>query len=99
LAFGTPVEDPLLWKAQFEARGFEDVTLKIVKLPCNMWPRDKRMKLLGAWEMENLLTGLEGMVMRLFAKTLGWSTEETTVFLVDVKKDIKNRNRHAWWPL
>jgi len=96
--FGTPIDDPIRWKGWFEDRGFENVTEQIVKQPCNPWPKDKRMKLLGAWEMENLLSGLEGMVSRLFQKALGWSQEETTVFLIDVRKDIKNRNIHAYWP-
>jgi hypothetical protein len=86
------------WKGWFEDRGFEDVTQYIAKLPCNMWPKDKRMKLLGAWEMENMLSSLEGMVMRLFQKALGRSEEQVSVFLIDVRKDIKNRNIHAYWP-
>lgn len=56
------------------------------------------MKLLGAWEMENLLSNLDGLVMRLFQKALGWSPEEVSVFLVDVRKEIKNKNIHAYWP-
>ncbi|KAF8859227.1 S-adenosyl-L-methionine-dependent methyltransferase [Acephala macrosclerotiorum] len=96
--FGTPVDDPMRWKGWFEERGFEDVTQQIIKLPCNTWPKDKRMKLLGAWEMENLLSNLEGMVMRFFQKALGWTDQEVTVFLVDVRKDIKNRNIHGYWP-
>jgi hypothetical protein len=87
------------WKGLFEDRGFEEVTQTIVKLPCNMWPKEKRMKLLGAWEMENLLSSLEGLVMRLFQKALGWSAEEVSIFLIDVRKDIKDRNLHAYWPL
>ncbi|CZR67430.1 related to methyltransferase [Phialocephala subalpina] len=96
--YGTPIDDPTRWKGWFEDCGFEDVTQQIVKLPCNTWPKDKRMKLLGAWEMENLLSNLEGMVMRLFQRALGWTDQEVTVFLVDVRKDIKNRNIHAYWP-
>jgi hypothetical protein len=96
--FGTPVDDPTKWKAWFEDRGFEEVTQKVIKLPCNMWPKDTRMKLLGAWEMENLLGSLEGLTMRLFQKALGWSPEQVTLFLVGVRKEIRNRNYHAYWP-
>jgi hypothetical protein len=99
LLFGTPVDDPIRWKGWFEDRGFEEVTEHMIRLPCNTWPKDKRMKVLGAWEMENLLSSLERMVTRLFSKALGWNAEETSVFLVDVRKEIKNRNIHAWWPL
>lgn len=99
IQFGTPLDDPLRWKGWFEARGFEDVTVKVVKLPVNTWPKDPRMKVLGAWEMENLLSNLEGMTMRVFQKALGWTPEEVSVFLVGVRKEIRDRGIHAYWPL
>jgi hypothetical protein len=98
IIFGTPIDDPLRWKGWFEERGFVDVTVKVVKLPCNTWPKDPRMKVLGAWEMENLLSNLEGMTMRLFQKALGWTPEEVAVFLVGVRKEIRDRSIHAYWP-
>ena len=97
--FGTPIDDPLRWKGWFEDRGFEDVTQAVYKMPCNPWPKDQRLKLIGAFEMENLLYGLSGMVTRLFSKALKWSPEQVQVFLVDVRREIKNRNAHSYWPL
>jgi len=96
--FGTPIDDPFRWKKWFTERGFEDVTEVVYKLPVNPWPKDQRLKLVGAFEMENLLYGLGGMVTRLFSKALHWSPEQVQVFLVDVRKDIKNRNSHGYWP-
>lgn len=97
--FGTALDDPYRYKEWFEKRGFVDITVKTFKLPINTWPKDTRMKILGAWEMENLLTSLEVISMRVFQKALGWTEEEVCVFLVDVRKDVKNRNIHAYWPL
>ncbi|KEZ45805.1 hypothetical protein SAPIO_CDS1620 [Scedosporium apiospermum] len=96
--FGTPVDDPMRWKGWFEDRGFENVTERIFKLPCNPWPRDKRLKLVGAWEQHNLLNNLEGMLMRLFHKGLGWSEDEILLFSAMLRKDIKNLGFHAYWP-
>ena len=96
--FGTPVDDPVRWKGWLEERGFEDVTEVVYKIPCNPWPRDPRLKLVGAFEMENLLFGLSGMTARLFSKTLKWSPEQVEMFLIDVRREIKNRNVHAYWP-
>ena len=96
--FGTPIDDPTRWKGWFEERGFEEVTEIVYKMPTNPWPRDQRLKLIGAFEMENLLFGLSGMVTRLFSKALKWSPEQVQVFLVDVRKEIKNRNIHCYWP-
>lgn len=76
-----------------------NVTQETPKLPCNPWPRDPRMKLLGAWEMENLLGGVEGMVRRLFQKSLGWGEEEFQVFIATLRRDIRNTGYHTYWPL
>ena len=96
--FRTPITDPTRWKTWFEERGFENVTQVINKLPINPWPRDPRMKLLGAWEMENLLHGLPGMVTRLFQTAFGWSQEQVEVYLVDLRKSIKDLKQHTYWP-
>lgn len=96
--FGTPVDDPVRWKQWFEERGFEAVVQKVYKLPCNAWAKDKRLKVLGAWEQHNLLNNLEGMTMRLFQKGLGWTEDEILVFSALLRRDIRNLNYHAYWP-
>ena len=96
--FGAPIDDPFRWKGQLEAQGFEEVTEKVYKLPCNTWPKDERLKFLGAWEMHNLLTNLEGFCSRLYQKGLGWTDEEVQVFLPEVRKDIRDRSNHVYWP-
>ena len=35
--------------------------------------------------------------MALFTRILGWKKEEVDVFLVDVRKDMKNPKFHAYW--
>lgn len=57
------------------------------------------MRLIGAYEVEMFIMGLEGMSLRLFQKGLGWSPEQTNVFLVGVRKDIKNRRYHSYYSL
>jgi hypothetical protein len=69
------------------AAGFEDVTEKRLKMPSSPWPKDKRMKLIGAFEMHNLLRGLSGMSLRMFSKAYGWSQEQIELFLVKVRQD------------
>ena len=96
--FGASLTDPMKWKSWFEERGYQNVTQKVFKLPFNPWPKDPRMKLLGAWEMENLLSGLEAMVNRMFQKGLGWSDAEVAVFLAYLRKEVKNPQMHGYWP-
>lgn len=54
---------------------------------------------LGAWNLENVEVGLQGLSMMLFTHVLGWSATEVEVFLVDVRKDLKNRKIHAYMPV
>lgn len=97
--YGAPVDDPVRWKQQFQDCGFEEVTEEVFKMPCGPWARDERLRLIGAWEQHNLVNNLEGMVMRLFQKALGQSEEEITVYLTQLRKDIRNPKFHAYWPL
>lgn len=97
--FGTPVDDPMRWKTWFQERGFRRVTQEVYKMPCGPWARDKKLKLIGAWEQHNLLGNLEGMTMRLFQKGLGWSEEEVVVFSAMLRRDLRDVRMHAYWPL
>lgn len=96
--FGASLSDPMRWKGWFEDRGFCNVTQRVFKLPFNPWAADPRLKILGAWEMENLLGGLEAMVSRMFQKGLGWTRDEVTVFLEHLKREITNPGFHGYWP-
>ncbi|KND86924.1 hypothetical protein TOPH_08418 [Tolypocladium ophioglossoides CBS 100239] len=96
--FGTPVDDPLRWKGWMQERGFEDVVEEVFKLPTAPWAADKRLKLVGMWEQHQLLNNVDGMIMRLFHKALGWTEQEITVFGAMFRKDLRNLNMHAYYP-
>ncbi len=63
------------------------------------WPKDPKLKEIGIWTRENLLQGLEGFALALFTRVHGWSVEEVQLFLVDVRKDLKNSNIHWYVPM
>jgi hypothetical protein len=96
--YGTPLEDVASFKKWFEEAGFEAVIEKKYKIPTNPWPKDPRLRLIGAFEQQNFLTGIEGMSTRAL-KALGWSYEEIIVFLGAVKKEIKDKRQHPYYPL
>ncbi len=48
---------------------------------------------------ENIAPGLEGLSMAIFTRALGWTQQETEVFLVDVRKDLKDTRIHAYWQM
>jgi hypothetical protein len=53
----------------------------------------------GMWTEENFCGGLHGLSIALFTRALGWAPDETEVFLAGVRKDLRNRQIHAYWPM
>jgi hypothetical protein len=96
---GRSADSPIHYKAQMEAAGFVNVTETIYKWPSNRWPKDKKFKELGMWALENVEPGLEGLSMAIFTRALGWSKQETEVFLMGVRKDLKNTKIHCYWEI
>lgn len=98
-SMGTPLEACIHYAGYMRAAGFENVTEVRVKIPSVPWPKDKRMKLIGAYEMHNLVRGLSAMSLRMFSKAYGWTQEQTELFLVQVRKDTSNLRYHNYWDL
>ena len=79
--------------------GAINVTRIDFKWPQNAWPKDPELKELGRWHMINTLDGLQGFTMRSFTGILGMKPENVEVLLVQVRKDIRNRKIHSYWPM
>ncbi|CAK1354630.1 unnamed protein product [Cercospora beticola] len=90
---------PSKYKQWMINQGFEDVTELQFKWPVGIWPKDKWYKKLGSMTKVNFLAGLEGFTLRLWINILGWTREETLVFLSTVRKDIANPKIHSYWPM
>jgi hypothetical protein len=76
--------------------GFIDVVEKHFYWPPNIWPRDKKNKLIGVWAPQNMLDGIEGMSMALLTRGLKWSQAQVEVLLMGVRNDLKNCAVHAY---
>ncbi|KAF7557577.1 hypothetical protein G7Z17_g603 [Cylindrodendrum hubeiense] len=79
--------------------GFVDVVETHLKWPSNTWPKDKRLKEIGAWNNENMGSGLEAFTMAPLTRGYGMTADEVNLLLVDVRKDLNNRAVHAYWPV
>jgi len=79
--------------------GYTNVVEVVDKWPINSWPKDRKYKHVGAWVQQNMLDAVESLSLMIFTNVLGWSRAEVDVFLVDVRKDLKNRQIHAYWPI
>jgi hypothetical protein len=87
------------YKRWMEAVGFVDVIETNFAWPTNTWPRGRHYKTLGLWAGQDLKDGLEGFSMAALTKGLGWTADEVKVFLADVRRDLGNRNIHAYMPM
>lgn len=96
---GRDIDSAKLYKAQLEAAGYVDVVERVHYWPMNRWPKDPKLKELGMWNCENMVTGLSGFSMALFTRVLGMSAEEVEVYVVDARKEMKDTKIHAKWPI
>ena len=94
---GRDVLSPRKYKVWLEEAGFINVTEQKLVIPGNPWPKGRDLKSMGMWQMTNFMDGLHAASMTIFTKGLGMSAEEVEIFLVDVRKDIKNLNIHFYF--
>lgn len=97
-AFGTSLNSTIQIKEMMEQAGFADVEEHVVKLPIGPWPKNKQLKTVGAFELVNMVDGIEGLTMRLFSKALGMPVDEIQVLLMNVRKEAKNSKIHSYYP-
>ncbi|KAK4032739.1 S-adenosyl-L-methionine-dependent methyltransferase [Parachaetomium inaequale] len=96
---GASMRSAELYKQQLLDVGFQDVVQVEYKWPINTWAKDSKHKEIGAWSSENILSGIQGISLMLFTNILGWSAAEVETFLVGVRKDLRNKSIHAYWPV
>ncbi|KIX08392.1 uncharacterized protein Z518_03048 [Rhinocladiella mackenziei CBS 650.93] len=91
-----PLDCCLRFAEYLRNAGYVDVVEHIFKIPTSPWPKDKRMKKIGALEMTNLVAGATAFGLRVFSHSFGWTREETELAMVDFRRDVKNRNWHQY---
>ncbi|KAF4303551.1 putative tam domain methyltransferase protein [Botryosphaeria dothidea] len=95
--FGKPPASPRHLKTWMEAAGFVDVEEHVLKLPIGPWPKEQRLKQVGAFERVNMDEGIEGLTLMLFTRALGWSKDEVEVFLAQIRKEVKRKDVHSYY--
>ncbi|KAK2730844.1 methyltransferase domain-containing protein [Colletotrichum kahawae] len=94
--FGRPFQDIRVLKDIMIEIGFKDVYAQMFKWPTNSWPKDRKHRELGFWNHDNFCAGLEGFMMAPLTRAHNWTKEEVTVFGMQVRNDMRNRNIHAY---
>ncbi|WQF84642.1 Putative S-adenosyl-L-methionine-dependent methyltransferase superfamily [Colletotrichum destructivum] len=97
VVLGAPYEEFGRLGAVMREVGFEDVRLQRFRWPTNGWPRDPKHKELGYWNYDNLAPNVEAFLMAPLTRALGWTREEVLILAMEVRKDLGNRNIHAYY--
>lgn len=74
--------------------GFRDVVEHHFVWPIGPWPKDPKLKELGRWGERNWADGIEGWVMALYTRVLGWRYEEVVEWVRRFRGVIKDRKNH-----
>jgi hypothetical protein len=85
-------------RKMIDAAGFEDVHESDYMWPENPWPKDKKLREIGMWTLENVNGGLEDLSMALYTRVLGWTRQEVEAFLPGVRRGIRDRSMHTYLP-
>ena len=87
------------YRAWLEGEGFVDVKEYPFKVPINTWPKDKRLKEIGKYQLINYTEGCEGICIGLLTRVLQWQPAEVQVLLARLRVELKDRSIHAYQPL
>ncbi|KAI5809239.1 S-adenosyl-L-methionine-dependent methyltransferase [Pyronema omphalodes] len=93
---GRPPPDLKFMKELLKEEGFEDVVALQVKEPVGPWPKDARLKTLGAMVLLNTETAFESYGMAAFTRILGMDVEKAREICEAGKLAARNKNYHIY---
>ena len=96
---GASGKEPFRWKEYMEAAGFTDVVETILKIPTNPWPREPRMKQIGAFELVHFRDGISNIFARGYTQILGGDPNYFEVVMARARKEVLDRKMHTYLPL
>ncbi len=95
---GRPWTNAQHYKRWMEEAGFEDAVEKQFYWPTSAWAKGIYFKQIAMYWQDDLLNGLEAISLKVMG-VMGWSAEETRVFLEGVRKDVKDTSVHTYLPM
>jgi hypothetical protein len=84
---GRQVTTARRYKDLFQQAGFEDVHVERFFIPTGPWHEDKRLRMIGAWQLENWLEVVEAVTPRMLGR-LGWAIEESKVLVAQIRDEF-----------
>lgn len=87
---------PLHFHEYLKEAGFDNVCETVLKIPTSPWPKDRRLKKVGALELLNLMEGAQGFLLRGYTKEFGKTREELELLLMEMRKELTTQKYHSY---
>ncbi|KAH6963278.1 S-adenosyl-L-methionine-dependent methyltransferase [Fusarium avenaceum] len=80
----------------FEDAGFEDIETVDYKIPVGDWPKDPKLAEVGKYVRACLENDIEGYTLMMWKDVLKWPKDEYQIFLMSIRKAIRNPKIHTY---
>ena len=94
--YNRPVPHHHEYFAWFEKAGFVDIKQVLLKSPTNPWPKDKKLKEVGRYQLLAHIEGLEGVSIGLLCRVYDWKPEEVKILMAKLRPELKERSIHSY---
>jgi hypothetical protein len=88
--FGRRMDVAVHLKEWITEANFADVVEHKATVPTGTWPEDKDMKILGTYQLMNMLEAASAYGQAHFTRVLGWSAAEYEVLSANVRTSLKD---------
>ncbi|TDZ65067.1 Secondary metabolism regulator LAE1 [Colletotrichum trifolii] len=95
--FGSPFQEFSRFEKVLKDIGFDNVHIQQFKWPTNSWPKDPKHKELGLWVYDTIAYNLESFMMAPLTRALNWTKEEVLVLATEMRRDMADKNIHAYY--
>ncbi|KAH8655276.1 S-adenosyl-L-methionine-dependent methyltransferase [Xylariales sp. PMI_506] len=92
---GRDVLVPRKYKAWLEEIGFINVAARPLIVPCTPWPKVPKMKLIGKYQLTNLIEGIRGVGWRML-KAAGYSVSDIETLVLETQEYLQNTQTNPY---
>ncbi|OTA98100.1 hypothetical protein M426DRAFT_326256 [Hypoxylon sp. CI-4A] len=92
------IEENIQRKAMEEV-GFEIIQEVDYKAPFGRWPVDENDKVVGQYNKLAIEQDVEGFLMYLWTKVMGWTKEEIQIYAAHLRRELRSPNIHPYYPM
>lgn len=72
------------------------VLLIFVKLPIGTWPKDPRLKQIGRFWLEHMVSGVKVYTLGFIGRVLGWEELECEILAAKVSAEMRDKRNHLY---